>query len=255
MLKIIFTDLDGTLLDHRTYSYQAAVPALNRIVSLSVPLILSSSKTAAELEEIRKALKLKDPFVSENGGGIHFPEEGEVVTLGLSCQELRTHMEAIAGLLDLEFQSIDDMSPGELADATGLTETEAELAQKRSFDLAFVVRGDIDLRSLQSEVEDRGLKLTRGARFFHLTGPSDKGLAVRKLVDYYQAKDQESIQTIGLGDSENDIPMLEEVDIPVIIPNPGSKAPLHLSLPRLITASSPGPAGWNEVVLSLLSSD
>ena len=67
---IVFTDLDGTLLHPRTYSFEAAMPALKLIKEKDVPLILCSSKTRAEIEVYRKKLDNQHPFVSENGGGI-----------------------------------------------------------------------------------------------------------------------------------------------------------------------------------------
>ncbi|MBU2026134.1 MAG: hypothetical protein KJ814_00740, partial [Proteobacteria bacterium] len=56
---------------------------------------------------------------------------------------------------------------------------------------------------------------------------------------------------IGLGDSENDLPMLREVDIPVLIPHP-ERGYLDVSLPGMILAKEPGSRGWNEVVELLL---
>ncbi|MFH1490792.1 MAG: HAD-IIB family hydrolase, partial [Pseudomonadota bacterium] len=72
---MIFTDLDGTLLDHETYEWKEAEPALNRCKLLRIPLILVSSKTRAEINVIRNELGLTAPFISENGGGIFFPPE------------------------------------------------------------------------------------------------------------------------------------------------------------------------------------
>jgi mannosyl-3-phosphoglycerate phosphatase len=155
-------------------------------------------------------------------------------------------------LLKLEFSSMSEMSTSDVASATGLSEDHARLAQDRSFDLAFVVRGAFDLGVLEAEVKGRGLKLTRGARFLHLTGDIDKGRAVARLAEFFETQSGDKLSTIGLGDSENDLPMLREVDIPVIIPNPGSEAPVSLDAPNLVFASHPGPKGWNEVVLSLL---
>ena len=76
MPVLIFTDLDGTLLDHDTYSWDEAIPALNLCRRLDYPLIMVSSKTRAELDVLRQEIGLSSPFVSENGGGIFFPEEG-----------------------------------------------------------------------------------------------------------------------------------------------------------------------------------
>jgi len=72
-LRLIFTDLDGTLLDAETYSWQEAGEALDLCRRHRVPVILASSKTRAEIEILRDRMMLSDPFISENGGGIFLP--------------------------------------------------------------------------------------------------------------------------------------------------------------------------------------
>ena len=79
---IIFTDLDGTLLDHQTYSYGEAEDALKVVREKRVPLILCSSKTRDEIEVYRKKLSNNEPFISENGGAIFIPEQYR----GLKCK-------------------------------------------------------------------------------------------------------------------------------------------------------------------------
>src|SRR4030042_950735 len=71
---LVFTDLDGTLLDHRTYSFEPARPALRIMRESDIPLIICTSKTRAEVQEIRAALGNIDPFIVENGGAIFVPE-------------------------------------------------------------------------------------------------------------------------------------------------------------------------------------
>jgi mannosyl-3-phosphoglycerate phosphatase len=70
---VVFTDLDGTLLDHETYSYSPALEALDLLERQRIPLILCSSKTRAEIELIQGNLRLRHPFISENGGGVFMP--------------------------------------------------------------------------------------------------------------------------------------------------------------------------------------
>jgi len=74
---VIFTDLDGTLLDHCTYSYKEAEKALESIRRKNIPLIVCSSKTREEIEIYRKKLLNNGPFISENGGAIFIPEQYE----------------------------------------------------------------------------------------------------------------------------------------------------------------------------------
>ena len=72
---VVFTDLDGTLLDASTYSFEAARPALDALRQQDIPLVLVSSKTRAEIEPIRGRLKQVHPFITENGGGCLYPEQ------------------------------------------------------------------------------------------------------------------------------------------------------------------------------------
>ncbi|MGA0327631.1 MAG: hypothetical protein ACO3OK_11595, partial [Limisphaerales bacterium] len=41
---VVVTDLDGSLLDHHTYSFEAALPALSVLKEEGIPLILNTSK-------------------------------------------------------------------------------------------------------------------------------------------------------------------------------------------------------------------
>jgi len=72
---LVFTDLDGTLLDHNTYGWEEAIPALELCRTRGVPVILVSSKTRAEMAALRCKLSISTPFISENGGGIFFLKE------------------------------------------------------------------------------------------------------------------------------------------------------------------------------------
>jgi len=72
---IIFTDLDGTLLDHSGYSWRDALPALKEIRSKNVPLVMCTSKTRKEVEVLQEEMGLREPFIVENGAGIYFPED------------------------------------------------------------------------------------------------------------------------------------------------------------------------------------
>src|SRR6478736_2987735 len=71
---IVYTDLDCSLLDGTTYSYEAAIPALTALREQGIPLVLVSSKTRAEMEPLRQRLDLRDPFTVENGGAVSVPQ-------------------------------------------------------------------------------------------------------------------------------------------------------------------------------------
>ncbi len=58
---MVFTDLDGSLLDHHSYSFVAREPALDHLRLASISVVPASSKTAAEILLLRDALGTTDP--------------------------------------------------------------------------------------------------------------------------------------------------------------------------------------------------
>lgn len=64
---VIFTDLDGSLLDTETYRFDAARATLEELTACQVPMVLCASKTRAEVEPLRQELGNTDPFIIENG--------------------------------------------------------------------------------------------------------------------------------------------------------------------------------------------
>ncbi len=270
---IIFTDLDGSLLDADSYSYEAASGALGRVADSQTALILVSSKTRAEMEPLRDRLRLRTPFIVENGGAIfipiaYFPFSAEgsfscgpyrVIEIGVPYADLRVALKAISGDVAARLKGFGDMTVEEVAESTGLSPADAQLAKRREYDEPFLVAGNgLTLRQLQGTAEAKGLRCTKGGRFFHLMGHNDKGRATLRLIELYRrlARDRgHAIVTIGIGDSLNDLPMLQVVDRPVLVQKPGGGYDPDIELPGLIRAPGIGPAGWNHAVLDLLSSD
>src|SRR5688572_23074035 len=74
MKAVIVTDLDGTLIDHDTYSAGVAVEAIGQAKEFGIPICICSSKTRREILFYRSALAISDPFISENGGAVFIPK-------------------------------------------------------------------------------------------------------------------------------------------------------------------------------------
>ncbi|TNF52587.1 HAD-IIB family hydrolase [bacterium] len=265
---VIFTDLDGTLLDSR-YSWKKAASSLKLIQQKSIPLIFCSSKTRAEIELLRKKLNNKHPFISENGGGIfipksyfpfQIPESGFnkhkernyiIIRLGAPYHDLR---KALSGLRAKGFgvRGFGDMSIRELCDLTGLNPSGAKLAKQREFDEPFVFKGSItSLKTLKQSIKSMGLSYTQG-ELFHLMGRSDKGRAVEILNRLYR-KHHKKIVSVALGDSPNDLEMLRTVDQPIVVQKSDGSYDKRLRVKGAIKAEGKGPEGWNRAVTKLLS--
>lgn len=268
---VIFTDLDGSLLDGVTYSFEAAADALSAIHRLEAALVLVSSKTRVEIEPLRLRLRQFHPFIVENGGALYVPNgyfpfdidaampDGDyhVVVLGTSYPRLRAALREIGQALGYRLRGMGDCSIEEIVRLTGLSPAEARLAAQREYDEPFIVEGQgIEWRGLVGAAQARGLQCTRGGRFHHLMGANDKGLATRKLMDYYRRVAQEEegvLVTIGIGDSLNDLPMLAAVDYPILVQKPDRSYDPDVQFPHLIRAAGVGPVGWNRSLLDLLT--
>ena len=265
MQVIIFSDLDGSLLNHEDYSFAAARPSIARIKRAGIPLIITTSKTRLEVELLQQDMGIREPFIVENGGGIFFPygyrdfmiENGEwdgdytLIRIGTTYSTIRNFLKKVGARF--EIRGFGDLTIEEISGLTGLSPDRAEMAKAREFTEPFLLKRPDGIGCLSALAAETELKVTRGGRFHHLIGrEQDKGVAVRMVIDIFKINSGEELTTIGIGDSENDLPMLEQVDIPVLIPRPG-KGYLDIRMPGLVRAMEPGCRGWNEVVERLLN--
>ncbi len=260
---IVFTDLDGTLLDAETYSADAAQPALKRLKELSIPLIFCTSKTRAEVEVWRNALENRDPFIVENGGALFIPNRYfphpvvspthrnayTVIELGTPYQELVRALRLSSSQAGCRVRGFDNMSAAEVAECCGMSLEHAILAKRREYDEPFEIL-DGNPENLLRAIAAAGKQWTRGGRFYHITGNNDKADAV-KLVAHHFRRQYGSIVTFGLGDGLNDAGFLSAVEVPILIPSLQIES-LKEAVPNGRVAGQSGPAGWNSTVLALL---
>lgn len=258
---IVFTDLDGTLLDFENYSYEPALDAIRWLQREQIPIIIITSKTYEEVKKIWTELNIADPFVVENGACVFikvgyrgwkldWPERDDFKFKILGCRvdELRRMKEELMKRYKLIFLS--DMDTIDIVKLTGLSLEDAKRAKKREFSEPFLL-----LNGTEDEIEEfvrsRGYKLIRGRRFHHLMCDVDKGYAVRLLKELYLAYEDGTLKTIGIGDSFNDIPIFENVDYPVLLGvDKGRFA--DIKLPGLIRLNEPGPQGWKNGIFKIL---
>ena len=267
---LIFTDLDGTLLDYNTYSKEAALPALAGLGKHDIPLIISSSKTRAEIEPMLDLPTMSQVFIVENGSAIFFRSDldldpgndtkpygnYEAIILGEYYARILEVLHQVRRELGVKLRGFSDMSAAEVAQATGLDITSAVRARQREFSEPFDFAGELsELKNLISALEDNGLTCISGGRFHHVLGRCDKGQAIKKVVEIYEKNHPGIVRRIvALGDSENDIPLLQAADVAVIIKRHDGSFLEYEPSPHqeVIKPAGIGPVGWNEAVLDLL---
>jgi mannosyl-3-phosphoglycerate phosphatase len=263
---LFFTDLDGTLLDHSSYDWEAARPAVEYLNQQNLPWIMVSSKTRAEMEVWRQRTGNQHPFIVENGAAAFVPrgyfsfsvlgaveqEEYEVLQWGTTYSTLVEGLQAASAEADCAVRGFHAMSIEELASTAGLSAADATLAKQREYGEPFLVLEPNKEQVLLEAISRRGLRWTKGGRFWHITGQNDKAAAVVALRNLFARMSGDMPPSIGLGDSFNDISFLKVVDVPVVIRS-RSTPKMKEALPHARVSRLPGPEGWNQEVLSLLA--
>lgn len=245
---IVFSDLDGTLLDHDTYSFEPALPTISRLKSRGAKLVLASSKTAAEIVTLHQALDLDEtPMIVENGAACVQPSD----VIGASSDHLGDYarIRSTLGTLNAPFQGFGDMSDADVSAATGLTQTAAHLARQRQFTEPGLWHGSEteEARFLET-LTQHGIVARRGGRFLTLSFGATKADQMAKITQDYAASG-----TIALGDAPNDAEMIARADWGVVIRNDHAPALIAFeNEAKILRTTEPGPTGWAKAINQIL---
>jgi len=262
--RVVFTDLDGTLLDRFTYSYEKSLDAIELLKAKEVPIVFCSAKTAAEQKEYVKELGIVDPFIVENGGAVYIPEgyfdfaitdartnSGYlVIQLGTPYKAVRKVLKNIEVELSIQIKGFADMTAAEVSQRTRLSPKFAALSKIREYDEPFYLDcGPEEVKQVLNKIEQAGLRWTIAGTHYSAIGNADKGKAVKILLDLLRRTFGE-IYTIGLGDTRNDSSMLSCMDVPVLVQQAPDKW-ADIDLPGLRKVDCIGPEGWSKVIFEL----
>ncbi|HEY0209393.1 mannosyl-3-phosphoglycerate phosphatase-related protein [Acerihabitans sp.] len=247
---VVITDLDGSLLDHHTYSWQPAAPWLDTLRDHHIPVVFCTSKTTAEIVPLQNSMGLAGaPFIAENGALLQLDGEITRKIMGQDYAAIRAVMVRLREEKGFKFFGFGDVDEKLVGEWTGLSAQDALLAQRREASEAFIWReSDERLREFAACLAGDSLAVVQGGRFYHVMSQgSSKGAAVGRLLQHYRQQDGRPWQSIGLGDGPNDISLLEAVDYAVIIRG-YSKTPVSVSPQQryVYRTSAYGPEGWCE---------
>ncbi|WP_111977966.1 HAD-IIB family hydrolase [Algibacillus agarilyticus] len=266
---LMYSDLDGSFLDHHDYNYQAALPAFNKLRQLNIPVIFNTSKTFAEVAAFNIELDNDAGFVIENGSMVCLPEHIKIpeyllpdvqvnqyenyhlINLGTSVQTITSTLKSLKQQYAFKFTGFSELSAIEVAELTSLPLHKAKLAKKRYASEPLVWQDtDKALKKFSSELKKQKLTLLKGGRFYHVLGEVNKATAVNWLTQLYAINNPYvNWNTLSAGDSPNDFAMLSETDIAICIRDAQGQ---HLELTSSNLQINPvthGSQGWCEGVM------
>ena len=248
---MVFTDLDGTLLDAKTFSFEAARSALAKLIAAKIPLIPVTSKTFAEVRPLADVLGIDGPIVIESGGGIarRVGSSWRMEACGADATSLRAAVPRIEQQANARLRLYSAMRLDEAAVASGLTGIDLRRSMQRHFDEPFLLESG-SLADVENAASSMGLRVRSGGRFHHLCGAVGKGAAARRVRDEITAALGQQPIVVALGDAPMDAEFLSIAEIPIIIPRPdGTPDPVLMeTLPDARVAPAAGPRGWANAI-------
>ncbi len=247
---IVITDLDGTLLDHHSYAWGAASPALQALHQRGIPVVFNTSKTLEESRQLQREIGITGPVIVENGSCIAAADTQTV--LGQPRDAICAWLDASGCRSRYRFASFSDLGVDGIVRETGLDAARATKAAHRAWSEPLLWQDtDAALEAFAREAAVAGMHLLRGGRFVHVLGDCDKGRASLALVD--QITGGGSARMVALGDSPNDLAMLEVADRAFWVRSPVAEPPYAGQRPAGASVTrSTGPSGWNEAIMALL---
>ena len=286
----MFTDIDGTLVDINTAEYGKKTAKLIRLIKeRNIPLILTSAKTRLEQNKIREDLGISDPFIVENGGAIvipkgYFPDYALrdikyqetkngpidvnheiVVELGKPADYIRAKLSDIRKKYSINFRGVADISVEKLSNLALISREQAKRMAQRNYGETILQIQSEDIARFIKYVQEDGMRVIHGGRFFDVTVGTDKGIAVGILKKLFKDKFHNNVTFFGIGDSTNDIPMLNLMDIPILVQRQDSSwvddgeikmknavDSSRISSNKLIKVEGIGPNGWENAIHKII---
>ncbi len=251
---IIFTDLDGSLLDKNTFKFDAIETYFRKLVNEGIIIIPNSSKTEAELIDFNNQFDLNLSFISENGSSIHglnlinknLPNK---ILMSRSADEIyKIYNENISKKLKQKIKPILKLKIDEQIKIFGLPYDKLLLATKRMHSIPIQFNGDdIEKNNLIMNMSEIGLSVQSGGRIMNICDDTNKLKAMSKSLELIGKEVDDEIITIGVGDNHNDIEMIKQTNYACLVKNDNFDSSL-INIDNLIKSSEPSPMGWADVI-------
>ncbi len=254
---LIFTDLDGSILDKNTFKFDQIKHYMKKILNSGILIIPNSSKTESEIFEFNQELGENLAYISENGSVINglnllntnFPNK---IILSREKKELvEVFKDKVPENLQNKCKFISNLNKKDQINIFGLDETKIKNALDRKYTEPFLFEGSKnEKKNLKKILKKNSLTIQEGGRVINLCDNVNKVKSMNKILRIYK-KIESYIKVIAVGDNYNDLDMLKNSDLPCLVFNDQFKED-QINIDNLIISNKPSPEGWADVVKKAL---
>ena len=237
---LIFTDLDGSILDRDTFKFDQIKQYMKKILNSGILIIPNSSKTESEIIEFNQELGENLAYISENGSVINglnllnsnFPNK---IILSREKKELvEIFTNKVPENLQSKCKFISNLNKKDQINIFGLGETKLKYALDRKYTEPFLFEGSKnEKKDLTKILKKNSLTIQEGGRVINL------------------CDNVNNIKVIAVGDNYNDLDMLKNSDLPCLVFNDQFRED-QINIDNLIISNRPSPDGWADVVKKAL---
>ncbi len=257
--KIIFTDLDESLLNQNKYNAKILDKFIKGLIKENYSIVAITSKTFSEVTKLFKLNNIQFPFSTENGALFTIPYSksnkklsfmNKVNNKAIKTSRIMDILSKLSSKYLKNISFIKDLNVDQQIKITNLKKEEIFYFNNRNFSVSIIWKGsNISLERFKKEISRYDLHILFGGKVLNISGCHTKLDAIKYFEKYYSKKlDISDFITVSIGDSNNDIEMLNYTDYSGVVKREDKKK-IDLKFSNNIYFSTKyAPEGWVELV-------
>ena len=235
---------------------------IRKLISKNYIIVALTSKTHSEVIKLYKSNNIKFPFSTENGSSFYIPNSNNQKDLtfkniinkqAIKSLKILNKLKEAPNKFLKHIIFIKDLTFKEQIKITKLKISELEYFNKRQFSIAIMWKGNKALFALfENYLKKFNLQATFGGKMINISGIHNKLDALKYFKkNYIKKSNKQKCTTISIGDSENDIEILNYTDYSGIVIRKDKKNLKLIKNHKVFISTSIAPKGWVELLKNI----
>ncbi len=257
--KIIFTDLDESLLKNNKFNSRVLGSFIKNLLIENFSIIAITSKTYLEVFDLFKENSLNFPFSTENGAAFYIPtnKNSYYKKTNSKAKESTIIKEILLKKINKNYfksiKLIEYLDTNKQMNITKLSKADIDKFIKRKYSVPILWEGNNNLFQIfKNDLKKYNLKIVFGGKLWNISGNHNKldafNFYLKELCPKFI---EDEILTIAIGDSMNDIEMLNKAQYSGIVKNESHIKIILNKKKNIFYSNLSAPEGWVEVIKNI----